>query len=125
MEAYYGGELMNNQDSARAVRAGCLAAWSLAEHLPDVSAGIAHRNADDALRQAGDLINTHKHGGRKPGKPSGRVTRDYTDADGQHVTLEFVDAVRTEERDALDLLTACCDSWAGFLRVAHLPVEWP
>lgn len=40
---------MNDREAARTVRDGCLAAWSLAEHLPDAAVGKTFRDGDGAL----------------------------------------------------------------------------
>lgn len=115
---YYDGRPTNNLDARRAVHNGCLAAWSLAEHLPNAAAADSFRRRDAALRDAGDLINTWKHGGRSGGKTAGRIKHDHGNPDGtRRIDLEFASpAGSTRQRDALELLRSCLSAWAAYLR---------
>lgn len=124
---YYTGTPKDNQDAARTVRDGCLAAWSLAEHMADIKAGMAYRERDPALRDASDLINTWKHAGRRARYTRGRIADDHGYPDGTRaIELEFIDPEQPpRRRDALDLLRSCLDSWATYLRAEGFTVEWP
>ena len=65
LSAYYAGSPGgNNLDANRAIRNGCLAAWALAEHVPDVAGGVTYRNGHAELKDASDMINTWKHAGK-------------------------------------------------------------
>ena len=127
VSGYYAGAPLNNQDAARVVRAGCLAAWSLAEHVPDVSAGMAYRDGNDALKDASDLINTWKHAGRKATYTQGRIAHDHGHPDGtRSIELEFIDPGQPPRtRDALELLRSSLYAWRAYLTNEGFTVAWP
>ena len=127
ISGYYAGSSLNNQDAARVVRDGCLAAWSLAEHVPDEAEGMAYRDSDATLKDASDLINTWKHAGRKAKYTLGRVAHDHGHLDGtRSIELEFIEPGRPPRgRDALEMLRSSLDAWATYLTREGFVVDWP
>lgn len=117
--AYRAGSGPDNQDARRAIEAGCAASSSLAENLPQRHAAVKHRLGNPALKDAYDIFNTTKHGTRRRGETSGHVAT----ADLCKFTDPGSSQVRT--RDALELLTTCCDAWAKYLGSIGLTVVWP
>jgi hypothetical protein len=124
---YYSGVPLDNRDAARAVHDGCLAAWALAEHVPDAPDGISYRDSDSALKDASDLINTWKHAGRKAKYTRGRIAYDHGHIDGtRSIELEFVDPGQgSRSRDALELLGSSLGSWHAYLSAVGFKVDWP
>lgn len=109
------------------VLTGCSAAWSLAEHVTDAKAGKSYRDKDADLKDASAVTNTWKHAGRDPGKTRGRIARDVGKADGaKSIELEIIEpGMATRARDALDLLKACLDAWAKYLKSVGETLDWP
>jgi hypothetical protein len=124
---YAGGSSIDNQEARRVVLTGCSAAWSLAEHLPDAKAGTSYRDQDADLKDASAVTNTWKHAGRDPGKTRGRIARDVGKADGaRSIEVEIIEpGMAARARDALDLLKACLDAWAKYLKSVGEPLDWP
>jgi hypothetical protein len=124
---YAGGSSIDNQEARRVVLTGCSAAWSLAEHLTDAKAGTSYRDRDADLKDASAVTNTWKHAGREPGKTRGRIARDVGKADGaRSIELEIIEpGMAARARDASDLLKACLDAWAKFLKSVGQPLDWP
>ena len=122
-----GGSSIDNQEARRVVLTGCSAAWSLAEHVTDAKAGKSYRDKDADLKDASAVTNTWKHAGRDPGKTRGRIARDVGKPDGaKSIELELIEpGMAARARDALDLLKACLDAWAKYLKSVGETLDSP
>ena len=124
---YAGGSSIDNQEARRVVLTGCSAAWSLAEHVTDAKAGKLYRDKDADLKDASAVTNTWKHAGRDPGKTLGRIASDVGKPGvAKSIEREIIEpGMAARARDALDLLKACLDAWAKYLKSVGVTLDWP